>query len=65
MSKKKKKKPEEAQSKKLSRPLNRLRIGSLATLQLVLLSVLILALNYLSLSHFERIDLSRDQDYSL
>lgn len=47
------------------KPLNRWRIGTLSLLQLGLVSVILLALNYLSLNHFWRKDLSQDQDYSL
>ncbi len=50
---------------KPGRSLNRLRIGSLAILQLLLLSAILLAANYLSLNHAKRWDLSRDSDYSL
>lgn len=50
---------------KPGRSLNRLRIGSLTILQLLLLSVILLAANYLSLNHAKRWDLSRDSDYSL
>lgn len=47
------------------RPLNRLGIGTLSVLQVLMLAVVLIALNYLSLGHYQRLDLSRAGDYSL
>jgi len=44
---------------------NRWGVGTLSTLQLLLLSVTVAALNYLSMHHYLRWDLSRSADYSL
>lgn len=48
-----------------ARPLNRWGIGSLAVFQTVLLAVVLITLNYLSIHHYSRADLSRTSDYSL
>ena len=48
-----------------ARPLNRWGLGSLSVLQSALLAVTVIALNYLSLHHYARIDLSRGADYTL
>jgi hypothetical protein len=50
---------------KPARPLNRWGIGSLSVLQTILLAVTVIALNYLSVHHFKRADLSRAGDYTL
>lgn len=47
-----------------SRP-NRWGVGTLSVLQVLLLAVIVLTLNYLSIHHYQRIDLSRAGDYSL
>lgn len=54
-----------AQHPRTSRPLNRLRIGTLTLLQLLLFSTTLICVNYLSLNHAKRWDLSRDSEYSL
>ncbi len=50
---------------KPARPLNRWGMGSLAVLQTTLLAVILIALNYLAVHHFHRIDASRSADYTL
>lgn len=50
---------------KPARPLNRWGTGTLSVLQIVLLAVLLIALNYLAAHHFTRWDLSRDGAYTL
>lgn len=50
---------------KSARPLNRWGIGTLVILQSALLTIIIIALNYISLHHFTRVDLSREADYTL
>jgi len=50
---------------KPTRPLNRIGIGVISVLQLVLLAVIVITANYLAAHHFLRADLSRDSDYSL
>ncbi|MEI6653668.1 MAG: Gldg family protein [Verrucomicrobiota bacterium] len=50
---------------KAARPVNRWGIGTLSVVQIVLVAVTLVALNYLTASHFKRIDLSRDGNYSL
>ncbi len=50
---------------KPARPLNRWGIGSLSVLQTVLLAVIVIAVNYLAIHHYERLDLSRSGDYTL
>ena len=50
---------------KAVRPVNRWGIGTLSVVQIVLVAVTLVALNYLTASHFKRIDLSRDGNYSL
>jgi len=54
-----------APHRKPIRPLNRWGMGSLSVLQTVLLAVILIALNYLAVHHFHRIDASRSTDYSL
>ncbi|MGD7651675.1 MAG: DUF7088 domain-containing protein, partial [Verrucomicrobiales bacterium] len=51
--------------KKRSRPLNRWGTGTLSVLQVTLLAVVLIALNYLSFDNFWRVDLSRGADYTL
>ena len=51
--------------KKKVQSLNRWRISALSILQMVLLGMILLAVNYLSIHHFYRYDASRGQDYSL
>ncbi len=48
-----------------ARPLNRWGMGTLSLLQTALLAVILIALNYLSVHHHARLDLSRTADYSL
>lgn len=48
-----------------ARPLNRWGMGTLSVLQTALLAVIIVALNYLAVHHYGRIDASRGADYSL
>lgn len=50
---------------KPARPLNRWGIGTLSVLQIVLLAVSLIALNYLAANHFSRVDLSREANYTL
>ncbi|MGL4400058.1 MAG: hypothetical protein ACRCXD_09335, partial [Luteolibacter sp.] len=50
---------------KPARPLNRWGLGTLSAVQIVLLAVILVALNYLASQHFTRIDLSREAAYSL
>lgn len=50
---------------KPARPMNRLGLGTLSVLQIVLLAVFLLALNYLAALHFTRMDLSREATYTL
>lgn len=52
-------------SPKVTRSFNRWGIGSISILQLVLLTIALIAANYLSHSHYFRTDLSRSSDYSL
>jgi len=52
-------------SSKPARPLNRWSLGSLSVLQITLLAVIVIAVNYLSFHHYLRTDLSRTADYSL
>ncbi len=46
-------------------PLNRWSIGTISILQILLVGLTLIALNYLSARHFTRIDLSRDKTYTL
>ena len=46
-------------------PLNRWSIGTISILQVLLVGLSLIALNYLSARHFTRIDLSRDSNYTL
>lgn len=48
-----------------ARPLNRWGIGTLSIVQTLLLAVTLIALNYLSMQNFTRLDWSRAGDYSL
>ncbi len=50
---------------KPARPLNRWGLGTLSVLQIVLLAVILIALNYLAVHHFTRLDLSREAAYTL
>ena len=50
---------------KPARPLNRWGVGTLSLLQIVLLAVILVALNYLAAHHFTRVDLSREAAYTL
>jgi len=50
---------------KPARPLDRWGIGSLSVLQTVLLAAIVIAVNYLAIHHYERLDLSRSGDYTL
>lgn len=50
---------------KPSRPLNRIGIGLISVVQILLLAVIVIAANYLAAHHILRADLSRDSDYSL
>lgn len=50
---------------KPARPLNRWGIGSLSVLQTVLLALIVIAVNYLAIHHYQRLDLSRSGDYTL
>lgn len=54
-----------ASHKKPARPLNRWGMGTLSVLQTALLAVGVIALNYLAVHHYTRVDLSRSADYSL
>jgi hypothetical protein len=51
--------------KKPARPLNRWGVGTLSVLQTALLTVIVIAANYLAVNHYARLDLSRAVDYSL
>jgi len=50
---------------KPARPLNRWGMGTLSVLQIALLAVIVIAANYLSVSHYATLDLSRTADYTL
>jgi ABC-type uncharacterized transport system len=50
---------------KTARPLNRWGLGTLSVIQIILLAVILIALNYLASQHFTRIDLSREAAYTL
>lgn len=50
---------------KPARPLNRWGTGTLSVLQIVLMAILLLALNYLAALHYKRWDLTRDGAYTL
>ena len=50
---------------KPARSLNRLGLGTLSVLQTALLAIILIAVNYLSVHHYGRIDASRSADYSL
>ena len=54
-----------APTKPPARPLNRWGMGTLSILQILLLGVIVIALNYLAVTHYTRLDLSRAGDYSL
>lgn len=54
-----------AKAPKPARPLNRWGAGSLAVLQTLFLAVILVALNYLAENHYQRLDLSRQADYTL
>lgn len=51
--------------KKPARPLNRWGMGTLSALQILLVAVTLIALNYIAVNHYARIDASRSADYSL
>lgn len=57
--------PPEPAAAKPARPVNRWGIGTLSALQVVLLTAILAALNYLGGQHYSRADLSRDGAYSL
>jgi len=58
--------PDESEAtRKPARALNRWRIGSLSAFQTLLLAFVVLCANYLAFHHYQRVDLSRDTDYSL
>ena len=48
-----------------ARPVNRWGVGTLSVLQVALLALTLVAINFLAARHFTRIDLSRDGDYTL
>ncbi len=50
---------------KPARPLNRWGLGTLSVLQIVFLASTLIALNYLAASHYTRLDLSREANYTL
>ena len=50
---------------KPARPLNRWGIGALSAVQIVLLGIAVIAVNYLAFHHYLRADMSRSEDYSL
>lgn len=50
---------------KPARPLNRWGTGTLSVLQIVLMAVFLIALNYVASPHFKRWDLTREGTYSL
>ncbi len=54
-----------AKAPKPARPLNRWGAGTLAVLQILFLLITLVALNYLAENHYQRLDLSRQADYSL
>jgi hypothetical protein len=58
-------KPISEPNAKPTRPLNRWGMGVLSFLQIALLAVILIALNYLAVHHYARIDASRAADYSL
>ncbi len=58
-------KPTKKQAKRPKRSVNRWRIGLLSVMQLVLISTILICVNYISVHHSERWDLSRDSDYTL
>lgn len=57
--------PSSEPTEKPARPLNRWGMGTLSVLQTALLAVTLIALNYLAMSHFSRVDMSRGADYTL
>ncbi len=58
-------KPTSEPNPKPVRPLNRWGMSVLSVLQIALLAVILIALNYLAVHHYARIDRSRAADYSL
>ena len=50
---------------KPARPLNRWGAGTLSVLQIVLLAIVLVSLNYLAEHHYKRIDYSREGNYTL
>ena len=57
--------PSPEPKEKPARPLNRWGLGTLSVIQIVLLAVILIALNYLASHHYKRIDLSREAAYTL
>lgn len=50
---------------KPARPVNRWGVGTMSVMQVALVALTLIALNYLTARHFTRIDLSRDRNYTL
>lgn len=48
-----------------ARPLNRWGTGALSLIQVLMLALIVIAANYLAITHFTRLDLSRAGDYTL
>jgi len=48
-----------------ARPLNRWGIGTMSVIQIALLAALVLAANFVSLRHYNRVDVSREGAYTL
>jgi len=57
--------PAETPAPKPSRPLNRWGLGTISLLQVAMLALCLIALNYLSDRHYRRVDLSREGAYTL
>ena len=57
--------PSSESQAKPARPLNRWGLGTLSVLQIGLLAIILIALNYLAAHHFTRVDLSREAAYTL
>ncbi|NJM37189.1 MAG: hypothetical protein HC845_04570 [Akkermansiaceae bacterium] len=57
--------PSSELKEKPARPLNRWGLGTLSVLQILFLTLSLIALNYLGYSHFKRLDLSREGVYTL
>ena len=58
-------KPSTEPKGKPARALNRWSMGTLSVLQVVFFAIFLIALNYLAATHYTRIDLSRQADYTL